>query len=287
MAHNTLNIKKTTRFTLLTTSLLLTLASTANASIIVTYAEAPTQETTSLTDTNVYTFNNLTAGQKYTNLAWTDGSGNTIGTFNSLYVNAADQYGGAVDASHPNGSNYAVESASVGGSNHVEVSTLTLSTASAYFGFWWSAGDANNEVDFYNGTTLEAAFTTASLMSTLPKTYDGNPRSPSTLDPNEPFAFINFYAMNGITFNKIVFTDTQSSGFEADNYTVRTQAWGSVAGESGSTPGNFLESVTGSNVSTAAVPEPGTTLLLLVGMAAIGGVRRMKQTAQNSGLVAA
>jgi len=283
MSHNTLNLKQTTRLALLAVTFFLSLASTSNASIVVTYAEQPGQETTSLTNTDVYTFDNLTAGQKYTNLAWTDGSGNTVGTFNSLYVTAADQYGGA----GPNGSNYAVESASVGGSNHVEVSTLTLNTASAYFGFWWSAGDANNKVDFYSGTTLEASFTTASLMSTLPKTYDGNPRSPTTLDPSEPFAFINFYAMNGLTFNKIVFTDTTSSGFEADNYTVRTQAWGSVAGESGSTPGITLETVTGSNVALATVPEPGTTLLLLVGIAAIGSVRSIKQTAQDSGLAAA
>lgn len=235
----------------------------AHASLIVTYAENPGVENSTLTGTSVETFNSLTAGTKYTNLQWTD-NGTAIGSFNSVYINAADQYGGAGSS----GSNYAVESASVGGSNHVTTSTLTLNTASAYFGFWWSAGDPNNTVDFYSGSTLVAEFTTQNLMNFLPSGYDGNPRSPSTLDPSEPFGFINFYGVNGVTFNKVVFIDTQSSGFEADNYTVRSAAWGTQTGETGSTPGVVLETITGT--TQTEIPEPGSLLLLAGGLVLLG-----------------
>jgi hypothetical protein len=252
---------------------ILLFSSTTHADLIVTYAESPGAETTSLSGASVEDFNSLTANIQYTNLAWMDGT-TTIGTFNSVYVKSADQYGGATGTGYPNGSNYAVESASVGGSSHVEVSTLTLTTPSAYFGFWWSAGDANNEVQFYSGSTLVAQFTTGTLMDALPSTYDGNPRSPTTLDANEPFAFINFYGTAGVTFDKIVFTDTQSSGFEADNYTVRAAAWGTQPGETGSVPGVTLESIAGTTVTV--IPEPASPLLVLTGFAALFGLRRSR-----------
>jgi hypothetical protein len=242
----------------------------ANADLVVTYAEQPGVESSTLSGTSVENFNSLTAGDKYTNLAWTDGT-TTVGTFNSVYISAANQYGGATGTGYLNGSNYAVESASVGGANHVAASTLTLTTPSAYFGFWWSAGDANNEVQFFNGSTLVAQFTTATLMDKLPSTYYGNPRSPSTLDHNEPFAFINFYGEGGVTFNSIVFTDTQNSGFEADNYTVRAAAWGTQTGETGAAPGIGLETISGTSVSV--IDEPGSMLLVLGGSVGFLGLR--------------
>jgi hypothetical protein len=267
-------IKKFNKAAAFAGGVLLLSASTANADLVVTYAESPGVETSSLTGTSVEDFNSLTANTKYTNLAWMDGS-TAIGTFNQVYIKGVDQYGGATGTGYPNGSNYVVESGSVGSPNNVSASTLTLATSSAYFGFWWSAGDANNEVQFYDSTgALVAQFTTATLMNKLPSTYDGNPRSPTTLDTKEPFAFINFYGTAGVTFDKIVFTDTASSGFEADNYTVRAAAWGTQSGETGATPGVVLESISGTSVTV--IPEPAVSLLLLAGIGALSGVRRIK-----------
>jgi hypothetical protein len=252
---------------------LLLVASSINASanLIVTYAEQPGVESSTLANTQVETFNSLTANTKYTNLAWTDGTGATIGTFDSIYIKSADQYGGATGTGYSNGSNYAVESLSVGSPNNVQTSTLTLNTASAYFGFWWSAGDKYNDVSFYSGSTLVADFSTATLMSKLPSTYNGNPRGPTSLDPSEPFAFINFYGASGVTFDKIVFTDTQSTGFEADNYTVRTDAWGTQTGETGAAPGITLATISGSSVYV--IPEPSSTLLLMLGFGMLVAVQ--------------
>jgi hypothetical protein len=182
----------------------------AEGSVVVTYAENPGQETSSLTGTQVENFNNLPLGID-TNVAWKG-----VGTFNQLYVKSADQYGGATDATHPNGSQYAVE----GEGSVVTSTTLKLNQSVGYFGMWWSAGDAANVLDFYNNQTLVAQFTTASLLGSLNSAYDGNPRNKS-LDSGEPFAFINFYGSAGTTWNKIVLTNNASSGFEADNFTVR------------------------------------------------------------------
>jgi hypothetical protein len=247
-------------------------ASVADAAVVLTYAESPGVENSTLSGTSVDTFNSLTGNTKYTNLAWTD-NGTTIGTFDSIYIKSFDQYGGA----GPSGSNYAVESASVGGSSAVTTSILTLTTQSAYFGLWWSAGDASNELVFKNNGVVIAEFTTQSLLNALPSTYRGNPRAPSSLDPAEPFAFINFFATGGQTFNQIEFIDTQSSGFEADNYTVRAAAYGTVAGDGNTLPGIGVESVTGTTATlfpanttvSVSAPEPSSIMLLSMGLAAL------------------
>jgi len=232
----------------------LLLVPSAKASLIVTYAESPDSVNSTLSNTEVYTFDSLTANAKHTDVSWTG-----VGTFDALYVKAADQYGGAVDASYPSGSPYSVQSNSIGGSGHITKTTLTLTTPSAYFGFWWSAGDKANVMDFYSGGNLVAEFTTANLMLKLKNeaAYLGNPRNRS-LDSAEPFAFINFYGETGTTWDKITFSNIGSSGFESDNYTSRVGAWGTGPGEAGKpVPGVVLETVNGLDVS---VPEPGTAL---------------------------
>ena len=238
-----------------------------------TYAEQPNSDNTTLSGTSVFDFNSLTANRKYTGLAWTG-----VGTIDSIYVKSADSYGGAADATHASGSNYGVQSTSVGSPNNVVTSTLNLNSSISYFGLWWSAGDAKNVLDFYNGSSLVAEFTTGNLLAALPSSYYGNPRNRS-LDSGEPFGFINFYGQSGVSWDKIVFRNNGSSGFEADNYTVRAAAWGTQEGETGATPGKVVETIDGLIATPAAVPDGSISFAMA--LFSFGGVICLARTTKK------
>ena len=246
-------------------------AEISQASVIVTHAEDPARETTSLDHTTVMDFNSLSADTKYTNLVWSDGAGVT-GTFDQIYVKGPDVFGGAVTSSgttvvSPGGTNYSVQSTFVGGANNVVTTNLTLNAPIAYFGLWWSAGDSKNELYFYNGNDLVAKFTTANLLTKLGSSYNGNPAGNNKgQNAGEPYAFVNFYGASGATWDRITFTNNGSSGFEADNYTFRQKAWGDpeYPTETGPVPGVPVETINGTVSVIAPVPEPGTAALLLL-----------------------
>ena len=143
--------------------------------------------------------------------------------------------------------------------------SLTLGTDANYFGFWWSAGDANNYLEFYNDGVLLATFTSANVFTALSGTgtiqsvnnteynksaYFGNPNE-EFLGQNltEPYAFVSIYA-TGLTFDEIRFDNGSftSTGFESDNHTLYT--------------GTPLTPV-GSQVfvTNIPVPEPGSVIL--------------------------
>lgn len=190
------------------------LAPALRASTVVTIAEDPSAYNSSLLNTEVFNFDSLALGVNR-NVAWEG-----VGTFDQLNILRANQYGGAPEASYPNGSPYSVQ----GVGSSVKQTTLTLETPSSYFGLYWSAGDAANRMSFYDNGILVAEFTTANLMNMLPADYYGNPLNRS-LNPREPYGFINFYGDSSTKWDKIVFSNTTSSGFESDNYTSRVQAW--------------------------------------------------------------
>ena len=240
----------------------------ARATVIVTYAEKPGAETSSVVNASTFTFNNLSTGV-HTDVEWED-----VGTFDKLNVHSYDQYGGAGNT------NYAVE-----GLGSVSQTILNLEHASGYFGMWWSAGDAANVLDFYSGAngtgTLLAQFTTANLLKALPKAYYGNP-NPGTFnkqDSSEPFAFINFFATPDTSWSSIVFKNSSSSGFEGDNYTSRVTVYN--ASTDGPMPGVIIEAINGTQeVNLALAPEPNATfaMLLLGGLSAGGSFfRRFKK----------
>ncbi len=219
---------------------LLTVPLATQASVIITYAEDPNETLSSLAGTQVFDFNSLSTG-KNRNVAW-DG----VGTFNQLFIKSADAYGGAADALNPKGSLYSLQ----GAGTSVLSSTLKLESPSSYFGMWWSAGDAKNVLEFYNGDTLMGRFTTASLMEPLPASYDGNPINRS-VNSGEPYGFINFFADETTAWDRIVLTNDGSSGFESDNYTTRVAAWDPLV--DGALPGVPVAIVEGK--TTTAVTE--------------------------------
>lgn len=116
--------------------------------------------------------------------------------------------------------------------------TLTFSSDQQYLGFWWSAGNADNQIQLLDGngnTLLSPNFSTASIISTLLdgnscpgnkptsseisaapwKAYCGNPNSAYANGyVNEPFAFVHLRFETG--FRSIRMWGT---GFEFDNLT--------------------------------------------------------------------
>lgn len=262
--------------------LLTTTTLPATAELIITYAENPESNLSSLKNTNVFTFDDLKTGVDK-NVSWSG-----VGSFDQLYVKNTDMYGGAANAANPNGTKYSLQGAGTG----VLSSTLTLNKDSSYFGMWWSAGDSSNVLKFYENSTLVATFTTSSLMSALPSNYDGNPKDRS-LDRSEPFAFINFFGDAKTAWNKVVLTNNNSSGFESDNYTSRTTAWNPLV--DGALPGIPVALVNGTTTTkvtkeslagtqwslgqsaVAAAPgAPAPPVTLLAAFAGVIGLRQVR-----------
>ncbi len=266
--------------TAILSALLLTTALPASAELIITYAENPNATVSSLAKTNLFTFDNLNTGVDK-NVSW-----GGVGTFDQLYVKSTDIYGGAVDKGNPNGSQYSLQ----GAGTEVLSSTLTLDKSTSYFGMWWSAGDAANKLDFYNGSKLVGEFTTASLMGQLPDTYFGNPKD-RTMDRGEAFGFINFFGDTKTSWDKIVLTNNNYSGFESDNYTTRVKAWNPMT--DGVLPGLPVALVNGTQTtkvtkeslagthwalgSTAVGAAPGAPAPPVTLLAAFAGVIVLRQ----------
>jgi len=254
--------------------------------VVVTYTENAAQETSSLAGTSLYDFNGLALGRN-TNVNWSG-----VGTFDQLYIKNADSYGGATDAAHPNGSKYSVQ----GVGTSVSQTTLTLAQNSGYFGLWWSAGDRSNVLAFYNDNSLVAQFTTSTLLGNLSSGYYGNPRN-HALDSSEPFAFINFYGSANTSWNKVVLTNNSGSGFESDNYTVRTSTYNpqtdgstlpgvAVARVSGTTTTSVTSTASGAALwgSSGAVPGAPTPPLLLVSAFGVCMAMKGRRSAKARGL---
>ncbi|MBS4065014.1 MAG: IPT/TIG domain-containing protein, partial [Chitinophagaceae bacterium] len=130
------------------------------------------------------------------------------------------------------------------GSRYLQIASsgsvsINLTDPSRYVGFWWGAGNANNNVTIYgscggNEITL-GTFTTQTVLDLLAgstiKAVDGNTYNSSLYRrsnaSNEPFAYVNLQLDDpNIYFTRIVFS---GSGFEFDNVTTAVD-WGTVSG---------------------------------------------------------
>ena len=166
---------------------------------------------------SIYNFDNLPTGAN-NNVSWSG-----VGSIDHVGVLDADVYGGAPSKIRPDGTSYAVQSTTLGGG--VATTTLSLNTASSYFGFYWSAGDGANDLKFYRANTLTAEFKSSDLFARLDSSYNGNPLAAHSGDSNEKFAFVNFIGDATTAWDKVIFSNNSNSGFESDNWTSRVQAW--------------------------------------------------------------
>lgn len=205
----------------------------ASAGLIVTI-EAPGVSSSSVSGVTTESFNSLSPGNYSTYQS-------AIGTYTGPFaIVSPDAYGGAL------GSKYMA----VGTQSGTTVTTLDLGMDRAYFGMYWSAGDAQNQLDFYYNDTLVRQFNTSDVISFLDTqgnrdAYYGNPDNGQ--DSWEPFAYLNFFGTDGTVFNKIVFRNTLGTGFESDNHSVRTEE----------------SPICGTPIST--VPEPSSVVMIASG----------------------
>ena len=248
------------------------LSANAFANTIVAYVEAPGFQASSLSGITTTDFNSLSTGNYSTPLT------TAIGVYQAsssdqFRVIGADNYGGAGGI----GNYFAIGSES----GFTGPLVLDLNSDANYFGFWWSAGDANNTISFLENGVLYATFDTADIVGLLPNSpsgtvtaingstyntqnYYGNPNNLAQ-DTQEPFAYVDVIA-NGLTFNQISFSNANLfSGFESDNHSVAVGITDPPTGDV------IVESVP--LTAAAQTPEPGTAFLLV---AALGGLGLLK-----------
>ena len=254
--------------------------STGYGASISIYISPPSIQNSEVTGTTVATFDSLAPGNLTTPYA------SPIGTYAAttaapFHINAADQFGGAIDPANPTTpTNYFTFGAQSSSSTAV---SLKLNQSADYFGFWWSAGDANNGVSFYIGNFLLLRFTTQVLLNLLnggagkvtalsgakynTSAYYGNPNG-TNQNTGEPYVFIDLVA-KGLSFDRVVFDNsgTTASGFESDNHTVKY----TVAAIS--TDHVYVGDL------TTDTPEPPGSALIAGGLLAIAAGRRLKRRA--------
>jgi hypothetical protein len=127
-----------------------------------------------------------------------------------------------------------------------------------YFGVWISALDPFNDLQIYNTSNqLIAEFNSPTLISALggctsgPNSDCANPTPQfACYDPNELFAFVNVFDLNG-SIGKVVLYDSGASGFESDNDTVACISPISLFGTSLPTP--IAEPMTLSLLASSAI----------------------------------
>ena len=115
--------------------------------------------------------------------------------------------------------------------------SITLTGNRKYVGFWWSAGDADNIIEFYDDSNaLLASYTTPALTTLLsgggnitafngsqyPKSaYWDNPNPPAGRNTIEPYGYVNVVLEDTtLNFRRIVIRQAGGWHFELDNLAV-------------------------------------------------------------------
>ena len=228
------------------------LAAPASAAWTINYEAPGVQNTTAVfTTSGVETFDDRATGAA-ANFTTDFGTGGTIeATYSGGRVDAANQYGSAG-----------------GVGNHVVVFsdltpvnidfTTTLDEGLTYFGYWLSALNAGNTLEFYSGATLLATVDTGSVKASIDAkanaaAYYGNPNAPyAGQNSGEPYAFLNIYFTGGDNYDRIVIKQLAGGGYESDNHTV------------------------GFYTAQGGVPEPATWAMLITGFGLVGMAARRR-----------
>lgn len=103
--------------------------------------------------------------------------------------------------------------------------TVTLQQDASYLGLWWSGGDPGNEITLKKDGVEVATFTNADLLNVIYRNELGTWKANDFLYipvygyyKGQPFAYVNFVAEGGATFNSFEVRELNPYGwFEFDN----------------------------------------------------------------------
>jgi outer membrane autotransporter protein len=152
-----------------------------------------------------------------------------IGSYSPGLIRPPDQFGGA-----GGNTRYLTVNTALGVAGAPSSTTVTFVNPQRYFGLWWSAGDPNNVLQFFSGSTLLQTFRTSDVTNFIANSptltaaqkaaYRGNP-NPQFRGQNsgEDYAFLNFFAgptNPNVTFDRVVLSNSLTTGFESDNHTI-------------------------------------------------------------------
>lgn len=200
------------------------------------------------------------------------GSYAITGTYSGALTNeAGDLYGGSYNPStlqlnpYPDASGAAEYSLSI---------AVTGIPGVNYFGVWITAMDATNKLVLHMSDGSTFSFVSSDLRDYIDQAsngdaYYGNPNPSASnvngLDPNEPFAYVNFFDTTSYIV-QVDFTNTSNSGFESSNHAVGYY--------------DPLNTGTGRLITTSAqsVPEPSSFGMLGCGLLAAAVVRRRRRS---------
>ncbi|MCG2842722.1 PEPxxWA-CTERM sorting domain-containing protein [Sandaracinobacter sp. RS1-74] len=230
------------------------IATPAAAASYVNYEAPGVQNTTAgFTTVGVETFDSRAAGSP-AGFTTDFGTGGAIqATYSGGRIDTANQYGSAGGTG-----NHIVTFSNL---NPITIEfTTTLPEGLTYFGYWLSALNAGNTLQFYSAGNLVATIDTGSVKGEIDSranaaAYYGNPNAPyAGNNSGEPYAFLNIYFTDGDSYDKIVISQLSSGGYESDNHTV-----------------GFYTRVGG-------VPEPTTWAMLIAGFGLVGAAARRRRT---------
>jgi len=221
---------KTPRSFVISSLVLVTLATSAQAAVSIYLSPdgIESAETSGFDDLTTASFTTATF------------TGTTINSYQSTYVSPIGTYNGDnrfqaenIYGGYQEGNFLGIYSG--------ESTTVTLNNPVAYFGFYFSAGDAGNIVQLLSGGQVVLTFKTADLIRMLPRTtgttiqavngdyyntydYYGKPGPDNALTKSEPYAYVHFFGTDGTTFDQVRFSEPNTATFETDNHSIRTIA---------------------------------------------------------------